>query len=130
MKNKLNKTIVINWESYHLNKEIPRDAVNEHHLIGRMFKIQYNTNEEINKVLINERRHQALNRFFLDKQAPHLQLQEMVRLWEPVLSEAVRDELYWLLSLPREEFYKERLVKEKHKWKSLFSDEKIYKDEI
>jgi hypothetical protein len=127
---KLDKTIVINWVSYHLNRDIPRDAVNEHHIIGRVHRIQYNTNEKINKILLNERRHQALNRLFLSSQSPHEQLRDMIKIWEPVLSEWVKAELYWILSLPREVFYKEELIKEKHKWKSLFSDEKIYKEKI
>lgn len=130
MKDKLSKTIVINWQSYHLNKDIPRDAVNEHHIIGKMNRIQYNTNEKINKVLLNERKHQALNRLFLDHQTPHEQLDDMIKIWEPVLSEAVKAELYAILSLPRELFYKEELVKEKHKWKSLFSNESVYKEKI
>lgn len=130
MKDKLSKTIVINWQSYHLNKDIPRDAVNEHHIIGKMNRIQYNTNEKINKVLLNERKHQALNRLFLDHQTPHEQLRDMMGIWDSVLSEAVKAELYAILSLPRELFYKEELVKEKHKWKSLFSNESIYKEKI
>ena len=127
---KLDKTIIINWETYHLNKDIPRDATNEHHIIWRMNRIQYNTNEKINKVLLNARKHQALNRLFLSSQSPHEQLRDMLKIWEPVLSDAVREELYWVLSLPRELFYKEELVKEKHKWKSLFSNESIYKEKI
>ena len=130
MKDKLSKTIVINWQSYHLNKDIPRDAVNEHHIIGKMNRIQYNTNEKINKVLLNERKHQALNRLFLDHQTPHEQLRDMMGIWDSVLSEAVKAELYAILSLPRELFYKEELVKEKHKWKSLFSNESVYKEKI
>lgn len=132
MKNKLSKTIVINWESYHLNKDIPRDAVNEHHIIWRMNKIQYNTNDKLNKVLLNERKHQALNRLFLDHQSPHEQLRDMLKIWEPVLSEWVRETLYWLLSLPRWIFYKAALVKPKYLDKELFSDEesKFLKEEI
>ena len=127
---KLDKTIIINWETYHLNKDIPRDAVNEHHIIWRMNRLQYNTNEKINKVLLNERRHQALNKLFLSSQSPHEQLRDMIKIWEPVLSDAVREELYWILSLPRELFYKEELVKKKNFWKWLFSDESVYKEKI
>ncbi len=130
MWNKLNKTIVINWQSYHLNRDIPRDAVNEHHIIWRMNKIQYNTNDKLNKVLLNERKHQALNRLFLSSQSPHEQLRDMIKIWEPVLSDTVREELYWLLSLPRDFFYKEELVKNKYKWKWLFDDNNILKDKI
>jgi hypothetical protein len=52
------------------------------------------------------------------------------RWWKKVLSKWVVAELYWLLALPREEFYKQDLIKPKQKWKSLFSDEHIYKDTI
>lgn len=131
-KNKLSKTIVINWETYHLNKEIPRDAENLHHIIWKVNRIKYNTNEKLNKVLLNERKHVALNRLFLDHQSPHEQLRDMVKIREPVLSEWVRETLYWLLSLPRWIFYKEELVKKKYLNKELFSDEesKFLKEEI
>lgn len=132
MKNKLSKTIVINWETYHLNKEIPRDAENLHHIIWKVNRIKYNTNEKLNKVLLNERKHVALNRLFLDHQSPHEQLRDMIKIREPVLSEWVRETLYWLLSLPRWLFYKEELVKKKYLDKELFSDEesKFLKEEI
>lgn len=119
-KNKLSKTIVINWETYHLNKEIPRDAENLHHIIWKVNRIKYNTNEKLNKVLLNERKHVALNRLFLDHQSPHEQLRDMLKIWEPVLSEWVRETLYWLLSLDREDFYNPSLVKDKYKWEPLF----------
>lgn len=132
MKDKLSKTIVINWQSYHLNKEIPRDAENLHHIIWKVNRIKYNTNEKLNKVLLNERKHVALNRLFLDHQSPHEQLRDMVKIREPVLSEWVRETLYWLLSLPRNLFYKEEMVKKKYLNKELFSDEesKFLKEEI
>jgi len=124
-KNKINKTIVINGETFHLNKQIPADAKSEHHIIGKMNRIQYNTNEKINRIMISDRKHQALNRFFLQSQSPHEQLRDMVKLWEPVLSEWVKEELYAILSLPRDLFYDESLIKDKHKWKGLFSDDII-----
>lgn len=132
MKNKLSKTIVINWETYHLNKEIPRDAENLHHIIWKVNRIKYNTNEKLNKVLLNERKHVALNRLFLDHQSPHEQLRDMLKIWEPVLSEWVRETLYWLLSLPRWLFYKEEMVKKKYLDKELFSDElsHFYKEKL
>lgn len=130
MWNKLNKTIIINWQSYHLNRDIPRDAENIHHIIWKVNRIQYNTNEAINKVLLNERKHQALNRLFLSSQSPHEQLRDMIKIWEPVLNDIVKEELYWLLSLPRDFFYKEELIKSKYKWKWLFDDKSILKDKI
>ena len=115
--------ITIDGQEYHLNKVIPADAVSEHHIVWRMNRIQYNTNEDINKVLINDRKHQALNRLVWDKQSPHEQLKLMLEIREPVLSDVVREELYAILSLPRWEFYQDCLVKSKYKDKELFSDE-------
>ena len=56
----------------------------------------------------------------------------MLDLWEPVLSDVVKEELYAILSLPRWAFYKEGLVKNKHKDKELFSDEMshFYKEKL
>lgn len=82
--------------------------------------------------MVNEIWHDNFNRFVWNRQAPHLVLKYLLeeRWRDQVLSEWVKAELYWLLALPRETFYKEDLVKDKHKWKSLFSDDKIYKDTI
>ena len=124
--------ITINWQEFHLNKVIPADAKSEHHIVWRCNRIQYNTNEAINKVLINDRKHQALNRFFWDKQSPHEQLKEMVSLREPVLSDVVREELYAILSLPRGLFYQPGIVKKKYEDRELFSNEtsRFYKDKL
>ena len=124
--------ITINGQEYHLNKCIPADAKSEHHIVWRCNRVQYNTNEAINKVLIADRKHQALNRFYGQSQSPHEQLRDMVKLREPVLSDTVREELYAILSLPRWAFYKEELVKKKHRDKELFSDEisHFYKKEL
>ena len=124
--------ITIDGTEYHLNKVIPADAKSEHHIIWRMNRIQYNTNEDINKILLNDRRHQALNRFYNQAQSPHEQLKTMLEIWEPVLSDVVREELYAILSLPRWAFYKEELVKKKYQDRELFSDEKshFYKEKI
>lgn len=124
--------ITINWTEYHLNKVIPVDAVNEHHIVWRMNRLQYNTNEKINKILLNERKHQALNRFYGQAQSPHEQLKTMLEIREPVLSKWVKEALYWILSLPRGLFYDEALVKNKYKDKELFSNEesRFLKDNI
>jgi hypothetical protein len=59
-------------------------------------------------------------------------LKTMLEIWEPVLSDVVREELYAILSLPRWAFYKEELVKKKYQDRELFSDEKshFYKEKI
>lgn len=124
--------ITIDGQEYHLNKVIPADAKSEHHIIGRMNRLQYNTNDELNKVLLYDRQHQALNRFYNQAQSPHEQLKTMLEIWEPVLSDVVREELYAILSLPRWAFYKEELVKQKYRDKELFSNETshFYKDKL
>ena len=124
--------ITINGQEYHLNKCIPADAKSEHHIVWRCNRVQYNTNEAINKVLIADRKHQALNRFYGQSQSPHEQLRDMVKLWEPVLSDVVREELYAILSLPRWAFYQPGIVKKKYEDRELFSDEKskFYKDTL
>lgn len=124
--------VTIEGVEYHLNRVIPKDAVNEHHIVWRMNRVQYNTNEAINKIMMNERQHQALNRLVGDKQTPHEQLKFMLEIWEPVLSDTVREELYAILSLPRWAFYKEELVKKKYQDKELFSNEesKMLKEKI
>ena len=124
--------ITIDGQEYHLNKVIPADAKSENHIIGRMNRLQYNTNDELNKVLLYDRQHQALNRFYNQAQSPHEQLKTMLEIWEPVLSDVVREELYAILSLPRWAFYKEELVKQKYRDKELFCNETshYYKDEL
>ena len=93
---------------------------------------EYKVDSKENKIMVSEIWHDNLNRFFGNRQMPHLQLKYMLeeRWWNKVLSQWVIDELYWLLSLPRDAFYKDELVGDKHKWKSLFSDEHILKDKI
>ncbi len=83
-------------------------------------------------MLINDRKHQALNRFYGQAQSPHEQLKEMVKLWEPVLSDVVREELYAILSLPRWAFYQPGIVKKKYEDRELFSDERshFYKETL
>ena len=131
-RNKIEKRITINGTEYHLNRLIDATAESLHHIIGSSLRQEYNTNNKENKVKIKDRQHVALNRFFNQNQAPHLQLEQCLKIWEPVLSEWVKEELYWILSLPRDLFYKEELVKQKYKWKSLFSNEMVeaYKDTI
>lgn len=125
--------MVIEGKEYRLQRVISATEEDIHHTIGKCFRYDwYDINNPINKQKIKRRLHVHLNNFFWDAQAPHLQLKKMVELWEPVLSDAVREELYAVLSLPRWMFYKEELVKPKHRNKELFSDETshFYKDKL
>lgn len=133
MKDKLSKTIVINWQSYHLNKMIPADLKDIHHIISKRLIQTFKVNDPKNKMEIQRRRHVALNKFFWwDAQAPHLQLKKCLEIWEPVLSKWVKEELYALLTLNLEDFYDEELVKEKRKKRPLFdwNWNPLYKEKI
>ena len=64
------------------------------------------------------REHDALNRFFLDKQNPRDQLRKVFELVKPVLSTGVRKELYTILyECDDNLFYDPDLLKWEHKKK-------------
>lgn len=123
-RNKVDRITDVNGKKYRLVKLKDKTAKNVHHVIWRCNRKEYNTDEKQNKITVPEISHDNLNRFFWDLQSPHEQLKFMLeqRWWKNVLSKLVIEELYQLLSLPREEFYKKELVKNKQKWKSLFND--------
>ena len=80
------RTFTLNDELYRFNKYIDKDAKSIHHIMGRMNRIKYNTNIELNKVLMDDREHRALNSFFKDKQNPREQLLKVFNIVKPVLS--------------------------------------------
>lgn len=131
-RHKIERITTVDWKQYKLQLLKDKTAKNLHHILWKCNNKEYNTDEKINKIMVNEVWHDNFNRFIWNRQAPHLVLKYLLEewWWNNVLSEWVRKELYGLLSLPRELFYKEKLVKDKHKWKSLFSDDSIYKDKI
>lgn len=124
--------MTINWEEYVLHKVIPSDLKDIHHIISRKLIQNFRVNDPKNKIEIQRRKHIALNSFFWwEAQAPHLQLKKCLEIWEPVLSEWVKQELYNILSLDIDDFYSEDLVKNKSKGKSLFTDRNpLYKNNI
>ncbi len=125
--------MTIEGKEYRLQRIISETEEDLHHIIGKSLRHEwYDTNNPINKEKIKRRQHVHLNNFFGQNQAPHLQLRQCLELREPVLSDTVREELYAILSLPRWAFYKEELVKKKHRDKELFSDEisHFYKKEL
>lgn len=123
-KNWIEKRITINWVEYKLNRVVDATQKDIHHTIWLSLRHQwYDVNNPINKQVIQRRKHIALNNFFWwEAQAPHLQLRQCLELRKDVLSDWVREELYALLTLDREDFYREELIKEKRKWKPLFDD--------
>lgn len=125
--------MTIEGKEYRLQRIISETEEDLHHIIGKCLRYDwYDVNNPINKEKIKRRQHVHLNNFFGQNQAPHLQLKQCLELREPVLSDTVREELYAILSLPRWAFYKEELVKKKHRDKELFSDEisHFYKKEL
>lgn len=105
------KTLTINGKTYRLQRIIDKTATNIHHIISRKERNHLNTNHERNKMKINMRLHDALNRFYGDKQNPKKQLEFMFNIWKEVLSPGVRQELYTLFTLPDDMFYHEDLLK-------------------
>ena len=105
------RTFTLNNKLYRFNEFIDKDAKSEHHIIGRMNRLKYNTNIELNKVLISDREHRALNAYFKDKQNPRDQLLKVFNLVKPVLSRWVRQELEIILNCDDDLFYREELLK-------------------
>ena len=58
------RIITINGIDYRLLRVIDNTATNIHHIISRKEANKFNTNHERNKLKINMRVHDALNRFF------------------------------------------------------------------
>lgn len=84
--NSNNRIIRIGNDSYRLIKLIDKTSSDIHHIIGKRYRHQYNTNAEENKIRIQRRKHIALNQFFGDKQNPREQLKEVFEIVKPVLS--------------------------------------------
>lgn len=121
MKNKP-RILEMDGISYKLNRIIPPDEEDNHHIISRKEKARFKVNNPENIVRIKRRTHVALNNLFEDKQEPRKQLQMMYDIWKNALSVGVRNELYTLLTLPDDMFYNENLINGKHKRKKWEED--------
>lgn len=120
-KDKFERRMTIWGVEYKLNRVIDATEKDIHHILSRKMANKFNVNNPKNKIEIQRRKHIALNNFFWwEAQAPHLQLKKCLEIWEPALSEWVKQELYTILSLDIDDFYSEDLVKNKWKWKPLF----------
>jgi len=113
-RNNINRVITIGNVNYRLQKLVDKTASDIHHLIGRKYRHQYNTNADENKVRLNRRKHMALNAFFGDKQSPREQLKEVFELVKPVLSLGVKQELQAILYDADDELF---YIPEVLKWK-------------
>lgn len=120
-KDRVERITTIDGKQYKLSAVIDKTAEDIHHIIWLSKRHDwYDVQNPINKIKINRKKHIALNSFFWVNQSVHQQLKQCIEIWEPVLSKWVKNTLHELLSLPRESFYKDELVKSKYKWKPLF----------
>ena len=108
--------------SYKLNRIIPPDVEDNHHIISRKEKARFKVGEPENIVRIKRRTHIALNNLFENKQEPRKQLQMMFDIWKSALSIGVRNELWTILNLPDDMFYNENLINGKYKRKKWEKD--------
>ena len=105
------RILTIDNVPYRLLRVIDKTATNLHHIMGKCNRQKYNTEIPENKVRISEREHDALNRYFKDKQNPRDQLRKVFELVKPVLSAGVRHELEVILSCSDDLFYIPELLK-------------------
>lgn len=103
--------------TYKLNRVIPPDEEDNHHIISRKEKARFKVSNPENIVRIKRRTHVALNNLFENNQEPKKQLQIMFDIWKSALSIGVRNELWTILNLPDDMFYNENLINGKHKRK-------------
>lgn len=116
--NRPNRIIDINGVQWRLSRVIDATATDLHHLIWKCNKNKYNVRAKQNTIRIPRREHDALNRYFKDKQSPREQLQKLFDLTKQVLEEKTRRDLAEILSRTDENFYiREVLTNGKHKRK-------------
>lgn len=115
----MNKPRILEMDgvSYRLNRIIPPDEEDNHHIISKKEKARFKVSNPENIIRITRRTHVALNNLFEDKQEPRKQLQMMYDIRKSALSIWVRNELYTLLTLPDDMFYNENLINGKNKRK-------------
>lgn len=117
------RILTIDNVPYRLLRVIDATATNLHHIMWRCNRKKYNTEIPENKVRISEREHDALNRYFKDKQNPRDQLRKVFELVKPVLSAGVRHELEVILSCSDDLFYIPELLK----WQKQKSEKNLKK---
>lgn len=107
-----NSVIILNGVQYKLSKIIDTTATNIHHIISQKEYQEFDVQNPINKMKVKVLRHDALNRFFWDRQNPKKQLEYLLKeRWGNVLSIWVKRALLDILSLPNDVFYKKELIK-------------------
>ena len=111
---KIDRITTIDGKQYRLNRVIDKTAQDIHHIISKKKIHKFRVNDPKNKIIINRRKHVALNALYWDHQTPRSQLQDMYDIRKTALSEEVSNALYDILQLDDEAFYQYDLVK-KHK---------------
>ena len=109
------RTVQKDWVTYKLNRIIPYDEEDNHHIISKRLKDRFKVWEPDNIVRIKRRTHVALNNLFENRQNPKEQLAMMFDIWKTALSTWVRQELWTILNLPDDMFYNENLINGRHK---------------
>lgn len=109
------RIIQCDWVTYKLNRVIPPDEEDNHHIISRKEKARFKVSNPENIVRIKRRTHIALNNLFESNQEPRKQLRVMFDIWKSALSPWVRQELDLIINLPDDMFYNENLINGKHK---------------
>ena len=117
MKHEKVRTIEKDWITYKLNRVIPYNEEDNHHIISKKEKARFKVWEPENIIRIKRRTHVALNNLFENRQEPRKQLQMMFDIWKTALSTWVRNEIWTLLNLPDDMFYNKNLINGKHKKK-------------
>lgn len=116
MEKRPNRIIDINWVQWRLSRVIDATATDLHHLLWKCVQNKYNVKAKENIVRIPRREHDALNRYFKDKQNPRDQLLKVFELVTPVLNDKTRKDLAEILSRTDEDFYIPQVLKHgKHK---------------
>lgn len=95
-------------------KEKSREKENYtvHHIIGKCNSRWANVNEKTNRMILTEFKHRSFNNIFEQAQSPQEQLDVMYNQFrKKTLSPYVCAEIERLLSISKEEFYKEKLIK-------------------
>ena len=97
-----------------MSKEKSREKMTIHHIVWKKHRKRANVEEKTNKMILSEFKHRAFNSVFQQAQSPQEQLEVMYDQYrKKVLSPQVCAEIEQLLSMSREEFYNEGLIKKK-----------------
>lgn len=97
-------------------KNKPRNPANHkmtrHHIISKNQGDLFNVFNRGNIKQLPRQRHRGLHEYFRNEHHPQDQIRRLYQDCKSVLSEKVQEEMEKLLSLPRDEFYNVKYVKD------------------